>query len=524
MKKLFIILFLLSTIHTKAQVAEKDSLALVALYNGTNGENWYMHSFWLNEYSLVGEWQGVVVQNNRVVQLHLGYNNLNGAIPEEFGNLDSLSILDLKGAVNLILPHSIGNLSTLDTLLLNYAVIDTLPDETGNLHDLTYLSLNNTLIRYLPDDISGLSKLEFLLCDNGKLRKIPQSIGALSNLKLLGLGVNEITELPASIGNCTKLTGLLINANDIPEIPSTIGNLTNLEALILGGNKLNTLPDEIFTLTKLKMLNFAANGLKIIPSSIGNLTNLEDFQFFENEFTSIPDEIGNLVNLTYINGYSNKINALPLSLLNLPNVNTLYLAWNSLTFEDIEPLVSINGFEYYLQDSIGKTNDTVVPSNSTFYMECITGGAHNKYQWFKNGDSIAGATSYFLDFPVLAFADSGVYNCLVTNAIATGLKLYSKPVLLHIRGTAGTSEFNFNTINQFSISPNPATSSITITTTRLSTETLITLFNASGQQVLQQKFRNQNIFEMDINALKPGIYLVQVQTKEGIETRKLVIQ
>jgi hypothetical protein len=76
-----------------------------------------------------------------------------------------------------------------------------------------------------------------------------------------------------------------------------------------------------------------------------------------------------------------------------------------------------------------------------------------------------------------------------------------------------------------SIIPIPADKIITITpSTKSPNEILITIFTFSGQQVLQKKFQNQNSFEMDVNSLSPGIYLVQLQTTAGVETKKLVIQ
>lgn len=425
------VLLILLSINSNSQVSIQDSLALVAIYNSTKGENWFQKDYWLSSHP-VGEWFGITVQNNRVTRLDLSDNNLSGDIPEAIGDLDSLSFLDFCHDTILSLPNTIGSLSTLDTLALFATVIDTLPAEIGNLHDLKYLSFSYTQIRYLPEEIGGLTKLEYLLGYHGKLRNIPGTIGNLISLKVIDLQVNEISNLPPGIGNCTNLTELWLNTNKIPEIPSEIGNLTNLEYLILGGNNLIDLPDEIFTLTKLKYLNFAANDLKYIPEAIGNLTNLQNFQFFKNNFTYIPGEIGNLVNLTYINGYSNRIDSLPLTLLNLPNVQTLFLAYNALTFEDIEPLVTINGFEYDTQDSIGKRTDTVVALNSAFHLKCLTGGEHNHYQWLKDDDTIVGATENYLEFPSVDFADSGEYRCVVSNSLATGLTLLSRSIKLHI--------------------------------------------------------------------------------------------
>jgi hypothetical protein len=38
------------------------------------------------------------------------------------------------------------------------------------------------------------------------------------------------------------------------------------------------------------------------------------------------------------------------------------------------------------------------------------------------------------------------------------------------------------------------------------------------------KFRNQNKIELDVSTLARGIYLVKIQTKTGLEVKKLVME
>ena len=64
---LVVIAFLLSIVPVqigKAQVAAQDSLALVDLYNNTNGSGWTHKNNWLT--GSVNTWYGVVVFNKRV--------------------------------------------------------------------------------------------------------------------------------------------------------------------------------------------------------------------------------------------------------------------------------------------------------------------------------------------------------------------------------------------------------------------------------------------------------------------------
>ena len=72
--------------------------------------------------------------------------------------------------------------------------------------------------------------------------------------------------------------------------------------------------------------------------------------------------------------------------------------------------------------------------------------------------------------------------------------------------------------------PNPANEKITFDFQRkLPEETIISLFDINGKQIIQDKFRNQNPVELDVRTLSKGIYMVKFQTSAGIENKKLVI-
>jgi len=527
MKKTYIILLiLLTSYYSKSQVLEQDSLALVAIYNSTNGDNWTYNNYWLSY--PVELWFGIEVSNNRVVKIDLNYNNLSGYIPEEIGDLDSLSYFSIYNNSIDSISSSTGDCTILDTLMIFNNPVDFLPPEIGDLSNLRYFNFSNTEISYMPEELGGLIRLEYLLGFNGILQNIPESLGNMISLKEIDLSLNNISNLPSSIVNCINLTRLQVNANEIPSVPSEIGNLSNLEILILGGNNISELPEEIFTLTNLRKLNFAANDLNYISPSIGNLVNLENFQFFNCEFTSIPDEIGNLSKLTYINGYGNRLNSLPITLLDIPNVETLFLAYNQLTFEDIEPLVSINGFEYWNQDSIGDYIDTTLYLNATYHIETQTGGEFNQYQWLKNGDTIVGANNYFLEFQSLSYADSGEYHCLVTNTIATGLTLYSRVVNLHIIDPLNINEDEKECDLSFHVYPNPAHDKVFIrfAEKNIYENVSISIYNQYGVYVKSYKTKNSYLFEIDISELNKGIYFIQLfydnnQTISRIE--KLIV-
>ncbi len=222
MKKITFFILFFSFFTAKAQVNTQDSLALLALYNSTDGANWT--TTW-NLNNPVGSWHGVTTTNGRVVELNLFFNNLNGSIPTELGNLSALTSLIL----------SLNQLT------------GSIPSELGNLTALTSLDLNsNQLTGSIPSELGNLSALTSLdLASNQFTGSIPSELGNLTNLQQLYLASNQLTgSIPSELGNLTNLQQLYLASNQLTgSIPSELGNLVNLQNLFLSSNQLRDLPD-----------------------------------------------------------------------------------------------------------------------------------------------------------------------------------------------------------------------------------------------------------------------------------------
>ena len=97
---------------TITQVPRAECEALVALYDSTDGANWYRKTDWL-QIDTPCSWYGVTCSAaGHVTSLELDTNGLRGAIPPELGDLTELEVLDLSynylvGAI----PDTLGNLS-----------------------------------------------------------------------------------------------------------------------------------------------------------------------------------------------------------------------------------------------------------------------------------------------------------------------------------------------------------------------------------------------------------------------------
>jgi len=343
MKKKFLIPFMIGAGLSTAygQVPESDSLALVALYNSTNGDGWTDNSNWLQPGQPVSSWYGITLHNNTVEQIRLGENNLTGTLPDEIGDLANLKVLELR--TNLIsgtIPATIGNLIQLSTLSIrSNQLIGSIPVEIGNLVSLEYLFVSdNQLEGSIPTEIGNLVNMQYLQLKNNMLSgPIPDEICNLINLEYLSLGGNQLSDsIPACIGNLTKLVDLNLGNNNLTgSIPAGIGNLSNLTFMDLSSNQLtDSIPPEIGNLTKLLWLSLARNQISgPIPSEIGNLIQIIYLALTRNNLTGhIPAEIGNLTKLHNLYSYDNQLDgSIPAEIGNLRELKCLSMRNNKLS-------------------------------------------------------------------------------------------------------------------------------------------------------------------------------------------------
>ncbi|KAJ1385050.1 Leucine-rich repeat [Sesbania bispinosa] len=176
-----------------------------------------------------------------------------------------------------------------------------LPEAFGRIHGLVVLDISNNELSAIPDSIAGLQNLEELNLSSNLLESLPDSIGLLQKLKLLNVSGNKLTALPDSICQCRSLVELdslrYLDAhfNELHGLPIAIGRLTNLEVLNLSSN---------FT------------DLKELPETFGDLTNLRELDLSNNQIHALPDTFGRLENLTKLNLEQNPVELPPMEIVN----------------------------------------------------------------------------------------------------------------------------------------------------------------------------------------------------------------
>lgn len=327
-----------------------DFVALKALYDNTDGDNWSDTSGWtvikLNATCPSGldlsTLEGISIDaNDRVFELILDRNDLSGSIPPELESLSNLSIMDL-GSNSLIgsIPSELGNLSLLQVLEMDSNELSgDIPSELGNLSNLLTLNLRfNDLSGSIPPELGNLSKLQELdFHANRTTGMIPPELGNLSNLEILNFRSNDLTgNIPPELGNLLKLHTLDLYWNELNgNIPPELGNLSNLEILNLSLNDLTgNIPPELGNLSNLHILDLRRNELTgNIPLELGNLSNLLLLDLsLANLAGEIPDELGNLLHLQELRLNNNGLTgSIPPVLGNLTSLISLTLYNNDLS-------------------------------------------------------------------------------------------------------------------------------------------------------------------------------------------------
>jgi len=373
MKHILLAILLLSFFTSSGQGSlESDRLALIALYNSTNGPAWFQNAGW-NPVGSPGDspcgWYGVTCEGGRVTGLNLLQSGLDGSIPPAIGNLDQLKTLVLGWTV------------LTDARVAYNPPYLPIPTEIGNLTNLEHL------------DLSG---------DNG----IDYDI--YGGLPLPG-------PLPESLGNLTKLTYLNLSCmlRDMKfhgeltgPIPSSLGNLVDLKYLNLGSQQFSgAIPSELGNLTKLEFLNLGgANQFTgSIPASFNNLTSLKSLGlgYYNNQCCGTPLHGG-------LTGPIPDLSGIPASAsVSIPN--------NSFNFEGLD--LNISRIDLY-------TNQAKIDINYNVGAKLLTaeaGGiiANNTYKWYRNNALVATIVGN-KDYNV---TEDGTYYAEVTNSTVPGLTL-----------------------------------------------------------------------------------------------------
>ncbi|MGE5342021.1 MAG: fibronectin type III domain-containing protein [Candidatus Omnitrophota bacterium] len=355
----------------QSAIPQKEREALIALYNSTNGDNWWYTSGWktpplhTDGFAMPGtenRWKGVQcnLYNNKVLNINLEQNNLTGTLPPELGNLSNLENLwlnsnQLAGPI----PPELGSLSKLQWVNLDFnQLTGSIPPELGNLSELQGLHLDsNQLTGTIPQELGNLSNLYYLYLQSNQLNgQIPKELAKLPNLFHLALGSNLLMgEIPKELGNLPELTVLDLSSNLLAgQIPPELGNLVKLEWLILESNQLTgSIPSDLSRAVNITHFYLAFNQLSgCIPKELGDLSNCEIIWFNSNELSgNIPPELGALSKLEMLYLCSNRFEgSIPAEFGNLSKLKWVDVSSNKLQGIIPTQLQALSSLESYGSD------------------------------------------------------------------------------------------------------------------------------------------------------------------------------
>ena len=350
------------------------------------------------------------------VRLDLGYNNLQGELPPETGDLDHLVTLVLRGnRFSGPLVPEIGKLTRLEHLWAeNSGFTGAIPPEIGNLEKLTQLSLGSNpftgpvpatfgrlanlrdlqiekagLSGRLPPEMSRMSSLEVLVLNGNSLTgPIPPEWGRLPNIEHIWLNENRLTgPIPPELGNWTKVDALYLDKNQLTgPIPPELGDMSSLVWLTLNNNRLTgAIPAELGRLTKVGMFFLHNNQLTgSLPPELGNMAAMSWMNISKNRLTGpIPGEFGNMSTLWRLEADFNQLTGeIPPELGKLGNLDYLSLRGNQLTGTLSPELGGLGSLEFLGLDD----NDLSGP-----ILPWLGDLSMLKYLWISNNDRMSGA-------------------------------------------------------------------------------------------------------------------------------------
>jgi len=246
-------------------------------------------------------------------------------------------------------------------------------------------------------------------------------------------GNNLSGTLPVQLGFLAQLQSLNLSGNNLyNSIPSTLGDITTLTELNLSSNYFdNDIPAELGNLVNLEFLDLSHNWLSgNIPAELESMTELVDVYLNNNFLTGSVPAIGvSSTNMSQLYVQNNLLNDLP-DFTSYYNITVVDVSNNILTFDDLEPNISVTDFRYVPQAKIPPGGHISFTLGGTLTIPFTTGGTANSYQWYAGGVAIPGATDATLVKPGMTMNDALVYHVEITNAIVVGLTLVSRPYVV----------------------------------------------------------------------------------------------
>lgn len=234
---------------------QHDSLALVALYHSMQGEKWENQGNWMSGQP-INSWLGVIVENDRVVQLTLNRRKCNA---------------------DTYLAPEIKYLTAMQQFSVAYSQVGgSIPNEIGRCVSMKSFSsscyeegMGGNMKGSLPVIFCSLPELYIINVSMNQMSgELPWEYLAARKLGALDFERNAFTgEMPEVWGQSSIITQINVSHNKLSgSIPESYGNMRNLGVLYLSYNPdlTGNVPDELCRRKKLGGLELSIKNTQII--------------------------------------------------------------------------------------------------------------------------------------------------------------------------------------------------------------------------------------------------------------------
>ncbi|HWB27635.1 MAG TPA: IPT/TIG domain-containing protein [Chitinophagaceae bacterium] len=407
----------IAIIHAqKANIA--DSLALVDLYDSTDGPHWINNANWLVK--PVKNWYGITLDNNGNIKgINLAGNNLKGKVPASIANFSKLQALTLQnnflifdGLELVAQKFSFAVYAPQHTRLqVNYKAGVFCVSAGGTLADNTYSWYS---LKGQETVVTGDSTYSPFLFTSNYYVTVTNKLA------------NKLTLYSDTFGIASK-TNKQDSLALVDLYNSTGGNHWKNNTGWLNRPVKNWYGVGLDTNGRVIYVILNNNGLKgLFQPSLGDLSKLQYLALSSNQLTgSIPSSIGNITTLYDLELQNNHLSGtLSSSLLNLPQLRFLQLEHNFFTFDGLETLSE------KLPNATYNPQDTVLPIHYKNGILSVSAGgsvANNTYHWYHNVNGVSHESIISGD-STYSPTDGGNYFVYIRNNKATTLQLTSDTI------------------------------------------------------------------------------------------------
>ena len=299
-----------------AAIPAAERSALLALYNSTDGANWWNTSNpWTGASGTECTWHGVTCSgpagSERVTALKLNFNGLTGTVPASLMGLTQLTSLNLRqntlsGAIPLL-----GGLSKLVALDLGNNQFSGPIPALGTLTALETFEIQGGQLTGSIPDLSGLAKLKTF---NVSGNQLDGQIGALAGATALETFILRNNRLTGPIPDLTGLSALKTfdaSSNRLTGITALAG-LAHLDSFLAQSNQLTGPIPPLTGLPKLRDFHVEYNQLTGTIPDVAGLDSLVNFYVRDNQLTGqIPPSLTSLGVLRFLQVQNNQLVGAP---------------------------------------------------------------------------------------------------------------------------------------------------------------------------------------------------------------------